>query len=54
MMGLAGMRHTKKAFSIPQNLSPIWSAIAYPTVIKVDTKWDITRLSWVELCPPQP
>ena len=54
MMGLAGMRHTKKAFSIPLNLSPIWSATAYPTVIKVDTKCDVTRLSWVGLCPPQP
>ena len=33
-MGLAGMRHTKKVFSISRNLSPIWSAVAYPTVIK--------------------
>ena len=54
MMGLAGMRHTKMAFSTPLNLSPTSSAIAYPTVIKIDTKCDITRLSRVELCPPRP
>lgn len=54
MMGLAGIRCIKKAFLIPLILSPTSSAIAYPTTIKVDTKCDISRLSWIELCPPQP
>lgn len=53
MMGLAGMRHTKKAFSIPLNLS--LSGLQLPTLQSLRLTLNVMLQDYHGLdCPPQP